>query len=439
MSPVCRFRGWGIAVMAALAMLAAAPPSSARAQVKPGDFITWDNAAKVKDLVSPGQYLRIINGMTLKIVPLERIDWPPPYREATEKYSAQVRLSPDGRTLVGYVAGEPFPILDPNDGHAGDKIMWNVVFRPISSDDYDLRWFDGVSVYWGRNTPYREIYYAAVGHYTGYNEVGRTEVEPMPIDPDFRITGRYYMFAMFPIIAPATSRGLGILKFRYADANREDDTWMWTPGARRLRRLNNSMLDVAAGALTLDENHYQGFSGKNEDYEFRFLGEKKMLAAVNVDQVPDRRCLTDGGASHCPDPWEVRTMYIVEARPRAGRFVSVYAREVMYIDTEADFVMADDLYDRAGELWENETSWMHYADRAEPGARVAIYPFKREFQVGSSTVNVQSGFSTVSYHPSPNAPSHESWFINMGAVDRTWFAPEQLVRAAMAGRGPSGD
>ena len=70
------------------------------AQVKPGDFITPDNATKVKDLVSPGEYARILHGMSLKIVPTERIDWPPPYKEATEKYSAQVRLSPDGRSLV---------------------------------------------------------------------------------------------------------------------------------------------------------------------------------------------------------------------------------------------------------------------------------------------------------------------------------------------------
>lgn len=439
MSPIRRLGGWGFAVIAALTFVTAVTQSSARAQVKPGDFITWDNAAKVKDLVSPGQYLRIVNGMTLKVVGPERIDWPPPYREATEKYSSQVSLSRDGRSLAGYVAGEPFPIIDANDEHAGVKIMWNVVFRPISSDDYDLRWFDGISVYWGRNTPYREIYYSAVGHYAGYNEVGRTEVDPMPLDPDFRITGRYYMFGLFPILAPATARGLGILKFRYAGPDREDDTWLWTPGSRRFRRLNNSMLDVAAGPLTYDPNHYQGFSGKNENYEFRFLGEKRMLAAVNVDQVPDRRCATDGGASHCPDPWELRTMYLVEARPRPGRFISLYSREVMYIDTEADFVMSDDMYNGEGELWKNETSWMRYADRAEPGARIAIYPFKREFQVGSSTVDVQSGFATVSYHPSPNAPSHESWFINMGAVNRNWFTPEQLVRAAMVGHGPSGD
>src|SRR5262249_15840148 len=32
--------------------------------------------------------------MRMNIVPTERSEWPPPYREATEKYSAQVRLPP---------------------------------------------------------------------------------------------------------------------------------------------------------------------------------------------------------------------------------------------------------------------------------------------------------------------------------------------------------
>src|SRR5487761_596848 len=59
--------------------------SPATAQVKPGDFINPQNAYKVKDLVSPGVYWRVQNGMSMKIVPTERIDWPPPYTEATEK------------------------------------------------------------------------------------------------------------------------------------------------------------------------------------------------------------------------------------------------------------------------------------------------------------------------------------------------------------------
>src|SRR5262245_13901427 len=72
------------------------------ADVKPGDMVTADNAAKVKDLVAPGVLYKVEHGMQMKIVPSQRVDWPPPYKDATEKYSAQVRLSNDHRSIVGY-------------------------------------------------------------------------------------------------------------------------------------------------------------------------------------------------------------------------------------------------------------------------------------------------------------------------------------------------
>ena len=109
------------------------------AQVKPGDFITPKNASKVAALVSPGVFWKIRYGMTMKIVPTERVDPPPPYHNATEQYAGQVRLSDDRRSVVGYVAGEPFPLIDPNDPEVANKIVWNSVFRPITTDDYDLR------------------------------------------------------------------------------------------------------------------------------------------------------------------------------------------------------------------------------------------------------------------------------------------------------------
>ena len=128
-----------------LALLCLSLPGEAG--VKPGDFITPDNGAQVVDLVSPGVYYRVQHGMTMKIVPTMRVDWPPPYKDATEKYSSQVALSKDHRTVVGYVAGQPFPLIDANDPDVATKIVWNNVFRPIQSDDYDLRYFDCDTVY----------------------------------------------------------------------------------------------------------------------------------------------------------------------------------------------------------------------------------------------------------------------------------------------------
>ncbi|HUY26413.1 MAG TPA: DUF1329 domain-containing protein, partial [Candidatus Binataceae bacterium] len=196
-------------------------PAPSAAAVKPGEMVTADTASKVMALVSPGIYLRVQGGMQLKIVPTQRVDWPPPYKDATEKYSAQVRLSQDHRSVVGYVAGQPFPLIDPNDPDVGVKIAWNNVFRPITTDDYDLRFFDCNAHYIAKGKASSlELDDTEVGHYAGYSEVGRTEVEPMPVDPDFKITGRLWMFALYPVIAPATQRGAGIVRFRYADPNR---------------------------------------------------------------------------------------------------------------------------------------------------------------------------------------------------------------------------
>jgi len=60
----------------------------------------------------------------MKILPTVRLGWPPPNKSATEKYSSQARLSHKGE-LQNYVAGLPFPLLDPNDPQAATRAMWN--------------------------------------------------------------------------------------------------------------------------------------------------------------------------------------------------------------------------------------------------------------------------------------------------------------------------
>ena len=107
--------------------------------VKPGDVIGKDNASQVADLVSPGNLVMVQRGMQIRVVATSQIPWPPPYKSATEKYSPQVGLAPDG-TITGYVAGLPFPLLDPNDPNVAQKIVWNFSFRPLYSDDADLRY-----------------------------------------------------------------------------------------------------------------------------------------------------------------------------------------------------------------------------------------------------------------------------------------------------------
>ena len=361
----------------------------------------------------------------------ERVDWPPPYRDATEKYSQQVRLTNDHRSIIGYVAGQPFPLIDPNDPYVGTKIIWNNVFRPIQSDDYDLRFFDCQSEYVRPGQEQRMIDDIEIGHYAGYNLVGRTEVDPLPVDPDFRQSGRLWLFALYPQLAPEESRGQGLIRYRYADPNRGDDSWDWTPGTRRVRRLNESILSTATGAQSYDPDHYSGFNPKTEQYDYRFLGDKQMLASVHAEHSPEETCPYDGGATACPEAWEMRHEYIVGATPRRDNNSGALDKEtVIYLDGEVWFEPYIDTYDQKGRLWRTHIYWLAYRDRPVPDARVAIYPFKREFVVGAASIDTQGNFSTMCYLPGQHTPERECWYINMGAVGKDFCTVKSMVAAA---------
>jgi hypothetical protein len=426
--------GWRGVAAALLALVAAAIfTAPGYAQVKPGDMITPDNAVKVKDLVSPGVYYKVVNGMRMKIIPTQRVDWPPPYKDATEKYSSQVRLSDDHRSVVGYVAGQPFPLIDPNDPYVGVKIIWNNVFRPITTDDYDLRFYDCESAYEAKGKSMgRMIEYFQIGHYAGYDLVGRTEVEPLPIDPDFRKTNRLWLFALYPLLAPQEIRGEGFIRYRYANPDRGDDQWLWNPGSRRIRRMNEGLMSDATGAQAFDPDHYSGFNPKTEEYNYKYLGEKEMLASAHAERSPEVRCETDGGASACPEAWEMRHLYVIEATPARKRdnHQALHGRTLVYMDSEVWFEPYIDTYDQQGRLFQDHIYWLTYRDRPVPDAKVAIYPFKREFVVGAVSTDEQSGLATMCYLPGRSTPERECWYINMGAVNRDFFTTDAMTRAA---------
>ncbi len=424
-----------VTVVAALSLFAfGAMGITVHAQVKPGDFITPESSAKVRDLVSPGVYYKVQHGMEMKIVPTERVDWPPPYKDATEKYSSQVRLTQDHRSLVGFVAGQPFPLIDSNDPDVAVKVIWNNVFRPITSDDYDLRFYDCDSSYQRLGPQQMQIEYFQIGHYAGYDLVGRTEVEPLPIDPDFKSTGRYWLFGLYPLLAPDDIRGTGFIRWRYAEPGRGDDIWSLDAGSRRVRRVNESIMSSSTtsgtSAHTWDPDHYSGFNPKTEEYDYKYLGEKNMLGCAHAAHSPEVRCLTDGGTSACPENWEMRHLYVIQALPRRSKINALDSKTIIYLDSEMWFEPYIDTYDRRGQLFRSHIYWVATRDRPVPDAKVAIYPFKRSFVVGAVSTDVQSGLATMCYLPGIETPERECWYINMGAVDKTFFTTDAMVRAA---------
>ena len=393
-------------------------------------MISAKNAEQVRALVSPGAFEAVSKGMAMNIVAPSRVDWPPPYQDATEKYSGQVRLGANNRDLMGYVAGQPFPILDPNDSNVATKIMWNQYFKPIATDDFDLRFFECQVAKQNPGADQNLLQMTELGHLAGYSNIGRTEVDPMPADPDFKMTNIWQRSAAYPTLAPAEDRGSGAFRYRYWDANHLDDSWAYLSAERRVRRVSETIMSSSVGLSTWDADHAGGFGAKPQEYNFKFLGEKNMLACAHAQNSPAQPCKSDGGATSCPDDWEMRHLYVVEVTPRPEKTQGVLqSKTIVYVDSEGWFNPYVDSYDQRGELWKTQIYLNTYRDRPVPDAKVAIYPFKREFITAATSIDVQSGMSTTCYLPGPDTPERECWYINMGAVDKNFFTTEALTKA----------
>ncbi len=444
-----RLLSFGIVAGTLLAtMLCWMPP--AQAVVKPGDVITKDNAYKVAELLSPGNYQLVREGMQLRIVPSDKLDWPPPFKTATEKYSPQVQLGPDG-SLKGYVAGQPFPLVDPNDPQVATKVMWNYSYRPLYSDDIDMRYPEVAT--FARNSIGWPLSYYTVGHFAFYNNIGRIEVPPIPTDPDATRSGLRYRFGFYPFLEPAALRGYGMVRQRHIDPNVDDNAWVYSPQTRKLSRESAGTLSDSTGALsafgvgggsgfgagmggtsgatayanTLDPDSYFGFSAKIENFNYRFLGERDMLASVHAVHSPEPQCPNDGGRTICPENWEMRHLYVIEADAKSRD--QTIPRRIFYIDSEGWFITASDQYDRGGKLWKTIATFNTYRDRPVPDARIAIYPYKRMFQLGLVDEDFNTGYSSVVYMPGKTAPDRECWYIDMGTVDNAFLTPQAMVQA----------
>jgi Protein of unknown function (DUF1329) len=419
----------------------------ARAQVNPGDTITKDQAAKVAGLVSPGNLALVQQGMVLKIVPTGRLEWPPPYKAATEKYSAQVQLGSDG-SLKNYSAGLPFPLVDANDPQAAIKVMWNFSYRPLYTDDAVSKNVELASFKPGASLG-EPVEHFTIGNVGFYNNTGRTEVDPIPTNPEARTAGIRYRFGAYPFLEPSEIRGFGFIRYRNLDPKIEDNTWMYNPRSRHARRASATELSDVLGeigeagagggagassfASTLDPDSFFGFGAKIEDFDYKFLGIKPMLAVVHAENSPAKLCPNDGGRTVCPETWETRQLYVIQADAKQTSLLGsapTIPKRIFYIDSEGWFITASDQYDRDGKLWKTVATFDAYRDRPIPDSSKSIWPFKRMFQTALVDEDLQSGFSTVALSPGKETDEHESWYINMGVITDNFFHPQAMANAA---------
>jgi hypothetical protein len=381
---------------------------------------------QAESLLTPGTRWMLLQGMPMTIVESKRIEQPKAYREATEKFSGRVKISTDGGELFNYVAGAPFPRVDVNDPLAGYKVMWNAAY----TDNMGGSWAVNLVNAWGQidrafDSRFRRMMWA-----------GRLYIEPKPViphNPPLLYTEHYG-----PLLNPHDMRGTGMMVFRYAEAGQADDSYVFTPEVRRIRRISMSSRSDTLFGTDMDMDSLWGWNSKISYWKMKLLAEKDVLAVMHSGKYGDPtvwcapRDEQKGLIAAMPCvPWEKRKVWIVEAQPSGYTYGYAFSKRVNYVDKESFMLPFSEQYDDTGALskvWHNAAFYTTkpYATYPENPISGGKYEYKEEhaFVPNGFHADVQAGRVTTWDAPSPNLEKrlwqHE-WFFN---EDVTSAAPE---------------
>jgi hypothetical protein len=287
--------------------------------------------------------------------------------------------------------------------------MWNYYYRPYFTDDYLWRNFLADTGPLGEDGLAVERRYL-IQQYARLFFNGRLYVDPKPELPNPRnfrfkeLTG--------PVLEPLDLKGVGQLTYRYLDPDEQDDTWLYLPTLRRVRRVTSAQRSDSVFGQDIDADSYAGYSGSIAWGTWRFLGEKTMLGVFHGRHSPVQWCAGAGDFSFCDD-WEPRKVYVVEGTSNLPQYA--YSKRVLYIDQETLWVLYMDAYDKAGSLWKTLINHWRSVDRASSDPGVTVYPDEQLFNPSFTMVDIQLEHATRSWTPTEHSPTGEEEFFNVGA------------------------
>lgn len=339
-------RLWRLLVSVTL-MMGAVP--SGRADVSPGNTITAANMAQAAELLTPSTRWMLEQGMTMGIGEPRPYTWPRAYQDATERYAGQVVISADGREIANYIAGAPFPVIAAQDHLAGYKIMWNHAQPPYSIDNIGASYVAHLVNSQGNvdqsfDNSWRRVMWT-----------GRLYTDPKPIIPHNPAVRHSHMWG--PLVLPNRYKGLAVLEFRYIPASAADDTYVYSPQLRRVRRISVADRSASIWGSDYDLDSFYGFNAKIGSWDFRLLAEKDILGVLHSGRYGDpaewcgQRDTGQGLRAALPCvTWEKRQVWVVEARPLNSPRKYAYSKRVLYVDQETFGVGIAEMYDTTGEL-----------------------------------------------------------------------------------------
>ena len=289
--------------------------------LKPGVTLTPVNVQLAREVL-PEEVLQHLTAGDLEITIQETTDLQPrpAYLNATLQHSSEVSLT-EGRTLGNYRAGAPFPLLDPADPQAGEKLAWNLRYRDLGETFRMRTTTREVNTSGGIEHGDRGLMQFRFGMH-------RPQAEDN--DPRWQERGVFMKYS-FELLSPADREGVMNLRTVYDDDGRATEQWFYSPQTRRTRKSYLNYITPIGGAYEVlqEENPPFLFQGYLRDYHWKFLGARMML-------VPGFARTTElrfGGKSgwYPQVPWELRRLLLLECTPKGPH---PFGRRVYFLDQQ---------------------------------------------------------------------------------------------------------
>ena len=287
----------------------------------PGVTVSRANVQLAKDVI-PAEVFQRVEAGEVDLLIQETTDLPPraTYLDATMRYSQNVTLT-GGYALSNYTAGVPFPLLDPADLHAGEKLAWNLRYRDMG-ETFEMR-----------PRPRQVNAAGGVEHSNrGHMRVrfGMHRPNPGDNDPQWQAQG-VYMKNSFEMLAPSDQEGTMNLRTFYNDDTRATEQWRYSPSNRRTRKDHVNFVSPIGGYYEMlqEEQPPFFFQGYIHEYTWEFRGARVML-------VPGFLKTTDlrfGGKNNWyPQvPWELRHVLVLDCTPRNSH---PFGKRVFFLDQQ---------------------------------------------------------------------------------------------------------
>ena len=401
------------AAQAAQAIAEQTAPAAIGKEPAPGTIVSRDNLDAFADVLGPSIQWSVRRGMRMEVIAPRQIPLEPARLEATQKYYSQCALSKDRNRVDNYVAGLPFPLINDNDPDIAIKLMFDFENR-IVVDDLDVRNFECDTGGLDATTGLHVERHFLMGHFRRLYYVSRLYHDPKPTWQTE--AGIRYREVLHPILEPFDLKGVGVTYNRYLDPFRQDDSWLYYPLLKRVRRLSSAQRSDALFGQDADIDSYGGYAGNPAWMNWRLLGTKRILAPMHTSHFPAR--WSPGAANFLfDDTWEMRDVYVIEGVSRLPQYA--YSKRIVYLDRHSFVIPYTEMYDHNGALWKAWINQWKIGRKAFPEAKRAVYDYEQQFIPALSIFDMQLEHATRCLLPSPSVPGEEGWYFNFGDAEGT--------------------